>query len=567
MKNFFDLEKMNKAWTIFGLIFFIGIIVRFIGLGEIPVGFHRDEAFLGFNSYSLLKTGNDINGNLLPLHLESFIYSPAGYSYVSIPFIRIFDLSPFSVRFASAFFGSLTILITFLLTRLLFERYIYKNLLAVISSLTLVLSPWHINLSRTATENTLVVFLISLSTVFFLYWIKKNNPKFILLSYFFFGLTFLIYQAPRVFLPLFIPLFYISFLKRVADRKKIINQIFLYAVIILAPLLIILSSPELSLRIRTLNIFNHPQAQLIIDESLREDGMSETSIFVSRIFHNKLVNYSSLFLDNYFEHFSFDFLFTDSGFPDRYRVPSNGLLHLIELPLILLGAWFLLRNHRRAGIFLIGWVLIAPIGSALTFDDVPNLQRSMLIFPAISIISAFGFINLYLILKKSRYSKLLIFLLLVISIYNILFYFHQYYVHQLVHRPWYRQEGYEELVSKTNEVLPDYEKAIITNRESAPTIFFLFFSEYDPLKFQKETEGKFSSGSDSISFYKYEFSEEECPIRDELDKKTGEIISTGKKGILYINHGACKIPTMNVEKLEEIKRKDGTTVFYILKSI
>jgi 4-amino-4-deoxy-L-arabinose transferase-like glycosyltransferase len=72
------------------LLFFIAIILRFYRLGSVPVGFHRDEAFLGYNAYSLLRTGRDMSGNFLPLHFESFIYSPGGYSYFTIPGIILF---------------------------------------------------------------------------------------------------------------------------------------------------------------------------------------------------------------------------------------------------------------------------------------------------------------------------------------------------------------------------------------------------------------------------------------------------------------------------------------------
>src|SRR5579859_3616347 len=99
---------MKKYIVVLILIFLLGSFLRFYQLGSIPAGFHRDEAYLGYNAYSILKTGRDMTGHFLPLHLESFLYSPAGYSYFSIPFIALFGLSPFSVRFAAALFGCLT---------------------------------------------------------------------------------------------------------------------------------------------------------------------------------------------------------------------------------------------------------------------------------------------------------------------------------------------------------------------------------------------------------------------------------------------------------------------------
>ena len=99
----------------------LGLVLRLAFLGQIPQGLHRDEAFLGYNAYSILKTGSDISGNFLPIHLESFYFSPNGYSYFSIPFILIFGLNSFSIRLASFLFGSLTIPLIYFLSVKLFE--------------------------------------------------------------------------------------------------------------------------------------------------------------------------------------------------------------------------------------------------------------------------------------------------------------------------------------------------------------------------------------------------------------------------------------------------------------
>ena len=85
----------KKSFILLIIIFFLGVVLRFYLLGSIPNGFHRDEVFLGYNAYSIFKTGKDITGNFLPLHLASFLYTPAGYSYVSVPFIAMFGLSEF----------------------------------------------------------------------------------------------------------------------------------------------------------------------------------------------------------------------------------------------------------------------------------------------------------------------------------------------------------------------------------------------------------------------------------------------------------------------------------------
>lgn len=553
-----------KNKLIFIIILSLGFILRIYHLGNIPVGFHRDEAYLGYNAFSILQTGKDITGNLLPLHLESFLFSPAGYSYASIPFISLFGLNEFSVRLASALFGTVTILIVYLLVKKIFSKYSHKEALSLLASLFLAVSPWHINLSRVATENILVVFFISFGTLLFLHWNDKRKNYLLLTAFFCFGITLLIYQAPRAFLPVFIPMLIIIFNK----SKKIANlflPIALYILVILIPLFLVLSSHDLSQRIRMLSIFEHPGTQLILNEQIREDGSSGNTL-ITRIFHNKAINYASTFLQNYAKHLSYDFLFTDSGLPDRYRIPGMGLLYLTDLIYIIFGISKLLIKEKRIAVFLIGWILISFIGSALTFDDIPNLQRTVIVFPALSIITAYGFFEIWKILNNYKFKLILKCLLVIILFYNFLFYLHQYYVHQINHRPWFRQEGYEQLVAEVNRLLPGYRKVVITDAASAPEIFFLFYSTYDPNLIQKtlETAGWKSSHN---NFGKYIFSNE-CPLHtDTRTDPVSQQIKTfikAEKETLYVNYGECKTDEKFIREISQIRRPDQTVVFKIV---
>lgn len=284
------------------------------------------------------------------------------------------------------------------------------------------------------------------------------------------------------------------------------------------------------------------------------------------------MGYTSQFLTNYFSHFSYDFLFTDRGYPDRYRIAGAGLLYLFELPLLATGIITLIRQKKREGLLLLGWLAVTPLGSALTFDDVPNLQRTLLIFPALSIVLASGANQIIEWPTKNKIIRRLIktgiITLALIGIYNFLFYLHQYYVHEPVHKPWFRNEGYEKLVPTVNKLLPNYQKAVITTRESAPAIFFLFFSEYDPWSFLSETYFPLPRDLDRINFSKYEFSQEECPLRldTKVNPKTGLATQqfTGIPHVLYVNFGTCKTPAGYAEELGEIKRGDNSAVFKLV---
>lgn len=566
-------NTVKKLFLSLLLVFSLGFILRVYNLGRVPSGFHRDEAFLGYNAYSISKTGLDINGVVLPLHLKSFLYTPAGYSYISIPFIKIFGLNEFAVRFASALFGSLTIVSMYALGLTLGPwikctfrgKTIPPAFVAFAASCFLAVSPWHINLSRNASVITVVVFFITSAVVLYLRWLANRKTYLLLLSFVFFGISLMFYISPYSFLPLFVPLLAYTFRSALKGKGNHLKIIVLYGLLILLPTVLTMSSRELMVRANSISIFRHEESALVLGGLFREDGVSGTALPVVRAFHNKVNEYAREFLANYFAHFSYDFLFTDKGLPERYRVPLSGLFYVTELPILLFGVWILLAKSKKLGIFLLGWAALSPIGSALTFDDVPNLQRTLMTLPALSLIEAFGAVYLIYSVRALR-NGLLRFLVLAgggaLVLSSVSFYVHQYFVHAPRYRPWYRHDGYRSLVETVTALAPSYGRVIITNRESAPTIFFLFYSRYDPEAFQKDTANSILQDFDRVGFGKYEFSQEQCPLRIELGAN-GARISTAKPNTLYVNSGLCE--TNVGEELAAIRRSDGSLVFRVLE--
>ncbi len=119
--------QINRLWltnnSYLMAIIFLAIFLRVIFLNEVPNGFYSDEASIGYNAYSILKTGKDEHGMLLPLYFKAFgEYKNPVYIYSAIPFIKIFGLNEFAVRLTSALFGTLTVLFTYFLAKELFHK-------------------------------------------------------------------------------------------------------------------------------------------------------------------------------------------------------------------------------------------------------------------------------------------------------------------------------------------------------------------------------------------------------------------------------------------------------------
>src|SRR3989339_401801 len=117
---------MRRFFTSLHILLFIITIIagifRLYKLDAYPVGFHIDEASLGYNGYSMLKTGKDENNNPHPLYVDMFgDYRPSGYHYLTILPIIIFGLTEFSTRLPGALIGSLSIIALFFFVQVIFK--------------------------------------------------------------------------------------------------------------------------------------------------------------------------------------------------------------------------------------------------------------------------------------------------------------------------------------------------------------------------------------------------------------------------------------------------------------
>src|SRR5260221_280079 len=140
---------MKKNYLLLAFIVLIACFLRIYKINVNPPSLSWDEVSIGYNAYSILKTGKDEHQRVLPL--DTFIafgdYKPPVPIYVTVPFVALLGLNELSVRLPSALFGTGTVLLTFFLVEELFKKKKQKTMLAFVSTAILTFSPWHINLS------------------------------------------------------------------------------------------------------------------------------------------------------------------------------------------------------------------------------------------------------------------------------------------------------------------------------------------------------------------------------------------------------------------------------------
>src|SRR3990167_4151380 len=118
------LFKKNIYLIILTFVFLLAFFLRFYNLGVNPPSLDWDEASIGYNAYSLLKTGADEYGNKLPLTIRSFgDYKPLVYIYLDVPSVLAFGLNETGVRFPSAVFGFLSVIVIYFLVKEIFRDW------------------------------------------------------------------------------------------------------------------------------------------------------------------------------------------------------------------------------------------------------------------------------------------------------------------------------------------------------------------------------------------------------------------------------------------------------------
>lgn len=530
-------------------IFVVALFLRGNRLASFPSGFHIDEASLGYNAYSLLLTGKDENNNKLPLYIDMFgDQRPSGYHYLDTVFIKTFGLNEFATRLPGALFGSLTVFAIFLLIISIFSN----KKLALVSSLLLAVAPWHISLSRASSEPVVSLFFVILGFGLVLFSIKNNKRLYLVAGSIILSLSFFFYHTPRLFVPLFyfILLLYFIFNK----EKKLIKELIIsFAAVSLVALLLIFFVNGGSGRFKQVSIFGFPETQLVMNEQIREDGTFKEKLFTTRVFHNKIINYSLTFTSNYFQYLSGNFLFINGGLPNWYIVPNMGLIYLVGAPFLLIGFIAIGANKKNIYKLILFWILVAPITASLTVDDVPNVNRAIVLFPALEILTAYGFLVVVSKLPK-KYKSIFVVTISLFFIANFSYFLHQYFVHTAAHRNWYRNYGVKEMVRLINDSYKDVDKIIITKSTGGIYPLILFYLKYDPETYQKEGSPKDTNFS---GFGKIIFVSQGCPAEENNNIKPDE-------KVLYVENGACK---MQVRQEKVIYRSDGTKEFRVIYEI
>lgn len=417
-------------------ILILAFVIRSWNVDTNPAGFFTDEASIGYNAYSILRTGRDEWKRPFPVFFKAFgEYKNPVYIYSSIPFIALFGPTEKGVRMASVFYGTLTVLFVYLLAKELFNRRV-----GYLSGFMLAVSPWHIHLSRIGFELISSLFWVTAAFYFLHRWIKGKTDLF-------YGLVSLVlayfsYYTPKIYLPFLVLLF--IFLHKEWIIGKALTKATLLRLLVILFLFFLFIGPAF----KDGTFFARWQEVRVKDLSL------------------------SVFARGYLNHFSPDFLFNngDSGFPGqflkRHSIIGIGQLFWFQLPLIFFGllAFFRHRAWRKSLAFVTSIVLLYPTGSIFT-GVIPQATRSAIGVIPFQILSGVGLYVLFTLFKKRLVRTglyLLVFLLISLSFWRFIGFLNRYPLYSSGYWGW--QYGFREIMRVVKNEENNYDQLLITHR-------------------------------------------------------------------------------------------------------
>ncbi|MBU3935816.1 phospholipid carrier-dependent glycosyltransferase [Patescibacteria group bacterium] len=336
------------------IIIVLAAIIRFIGLSSLPPALNRDEAALGYNAYSILKTAKDEHGQFLPLSFKSIgDYKMPLYIYATIIPVKLFGLNDFSIRFWSALAGVVSVIMIYLITK--------KPLVAFL----MALNPWAVFYSRIAFEANLALALFLVG----LWLLLKKKP----LGYIFWLLACLTYSSALIFIPLFFIFYYWRY------RPKIIPS----SLFLVSFSLIFIGLWQVSSQKQNITVFSDPY---LIDTYNKERTLQyQKNPLKTKLFYNKYVYFGKIVAINYLTTFSPKFLVLKGDNHPWHQIPKVGNFYFLEIILALIGLLKLKKNR----LLFFAWLLLAPLTSAITIDA-PHSTRSIFLLPIILIFASAG---------------------------------------------------------------------------------------------------------------------------------------------------------------------------------
>ncbi|HTU69842.1 MAG TPA: glycosyltransferase family 39 protein [Candidatus Baltobacteraceae bacterium] len=352
-------------------ILVLGAILRLYHLSSVPTELDADEIDLYNSARSIVTTGHDVDGTLLPFLYANTVRNPPIYAAAGYASSLIFGKTPFGLRFPAVLFGLASIVLIFGITLELTRR----RAIALLAALMMAVAPIFVQFSRIAWEPASELPFLLAGIYLALRALRERSPRELIGAALLFGLTAYTYMAGWFYAAVLGAPLLVIYANRGRSRaaaRVTIGAAILWLIVAAPALWMWFFDPRTSARVHGIATFS--------------SGISPATL--------------AIFARNYLAHFRWSYLAVTgdpiSGITWRY-LNGFGAFYWWLVPLAALGALASFHYVRvRALLLWLGlWVLAYPLGGALTNEGAPNAPRTLAGAPVFCIMGAIGIVFLF----------------------------------------------------------------------------------------------------------------------------------------------------------------------------
>ncbi|MCL4530428.1 MAG: glycosyltransferase family 39 protein [Chloroflexi bacterium] len=473
-------------------VIIVAAFARLFHISSNPPSISWDEASIGYNAYSILKTGRDEHGKFLPVDAFAAFgdYKPPVAVYLTVPFVAALGLTEAAVRLPSATAGILTVLALYFLITELFRGNRNAKWIGITGSAVLSVTPWHIMLSRAGFEANIAVLFIVLGV----WWTlaARHNPRFLFVCWLPFVAGVYTFNSARYAGPVIALGCAVVIAKTLWKfRRQAIAGIVIGCVALL-PIVPHLRSKQSRLRFNEVSIFTNLDVVLTANARQKADG----NTWWADILDNRRLGYLHSYLVHFFDNVQPRFLFMNGDGNPKFSVQDTGELLLVSAPFVAYGFLRLFTDTPGTAWLLVFW-LAAAIAPAAVARETPHALRTENGLPVFMIATAYGLFTAFAAVRKRLVRNLLFALCIVLFAGNFIYFWHTLMVHYPTQYSGTWQYGYKQAIAYADSVAGTYDTIVLTESIGRPYIYVLFYDRVDPRVFWKENTSSF----DAAGFY------------------------------------------------------------------
>ena len=341
-------------------------------LGDAPIYLSHDEIFFALNARQIAFTGHDLAGSLLPVyvHVVGSYWLTAAVMYLGAIVQRLMPLSEVSARLPAVMMGAIDVLLMYVAARRIFER----RDLALVAAALLAMTPAHFIHSRLGVDHLFPVAFEILWLWCFAAFVQTKRTGWLVMACMALGIGAYTYLAALVVMPVYFALTCGVVLWTMPDERRSLAIAAAAFAATLVPL-------GLWLALHPSQYADHVRMYSLYSPSLSPlQGAKD------------LVSYTSVTArtDVYWNYFNPSFLFFagDSSLINSTR--HAGVFLLAYAVLLPVGAWRLLVNRREpVGSVVVLAFALSPVAAALVGEP-HRINRALVMLPPGALVATAG---------------------------------------------------------------------------------------------------------------------------------------------------------------------------------